>query len=70
MVLSSLHVASMRPLSEKAQSLTAPQCALSTVERPWAVGVHRRTVLSLDAEAMRLLLGSYATLVTAAVWPR
>lgn len=69
-VLSSEQVASMRPLSEKAQPRTAAVWALSTVDRPWAVGVHSRTVRSLEADAIRLLTASYATQHTAAWWPR
>jgi hypothetical protein len=59
----------MRPFWEKAQQRTAAVCALITVDRPAAVGVHRRTVLSLEAEATRLLTPSYATLCTASVCP-
>jgi len=69
-VLSSLQVASMRPFCEKAQPRTAAVCAFSTVLRPSALGLHSRTVLSLEADAMRLLVLSYATLVTAPPCPR
>lgn len=60
----------MRPFCEKATPRTAAVCALSTVDRPSADGVHSRTVLSLEAEATRLWVGSYATQVTAPWWPR
>lgn len=42
-LLSSLAVASRRPLGANAQQRTAAVCALSTVERPSAVGRHSRT---------------------------
>lgn len=43
-LLSSLAVASRRPPGAKAQHRTAAVCALSTVERPSAVGRHSRTL--------------------------
>ena len=68
-VLSSDADARLCPSAEKATLRTVAMCALITVDSPLTVGSHRRTVRSLEAEAMRSPEGDAATDSTGALWP-
>ena len=68
-VLSSDAETSDCPSLENPTERTAAMCALSNVDSPLTVGIHRRMVRSLEAEASRFPEGAAATASTAALCP-
>ena len=66
-VLSSDDVTKYLESGEKLTDRTGPLCPFIITDSPFAFGIHKRTVLSFDAEARTSPSGENLTSVTAAV---